>query len=62
MACGCGARRKAKAAGVAVMGYAVTFPDGTSTSTQTPFLTLGEARAAVFNAGGGTIRKIVAKS
>lgn len=59
MACGCGARRKAAKNGLSTVGYVVTFPDGTSTSDSAPFLTLTEARAAVFTAGGGTIRKLV---
>lgn len=62
MGCGCGGRRKAAKAGLVTVGYGVTFPDGTTTNETAPFLTLAEARAAVFQAGGGTIRKLVRKA
>jgi len=56
MGCGCGARRRAAASGVTVVGYVVTYPDGTSSSE---FLSLIEAKVEVRQAGGGTIRKVV---
>lgn len=63
MGCACGKRR---ASGVAaqpgeLVGYSVTYPDGTSTSEDAPFLTIAEAKAEVRSAGGGTIRKLVRK-
>ncbi len=63
MGCACGKRR---AAGVAkpgdVLGYSVTYPDGTSTPEAAPFMTIAEAKAEVRMAGGGTIRKLVRKA
>jgi hypothetical protein len=61
--CNCGKRR---APGVAkpgdVLGYSVTYPDGTTTPDAAPFLTVAEAKAEVRMAGGGTIRKLVRKA
>ena len=62
MACGCGARRKAAAAGVVTVGYVVTYPDGSSTPESSPFLSLVEAKVEVRQAGGGTIRKLIRKA
>ena len=63
MGCNCGKRR---APGVAkpgdVLGYSVTYPDGTTTPAAAPFLTVAEAKAEVRMAGGGTIRKLVRKA
>ena len=59
MGCGCGARRKAAASGTTVLGYVVTYPDGSSTPENSPFLSITEAKVEVRQAGGGTIRKIV---
>lgn len=62
MACGCGARRRAKAAGYKTVGYVVTYPDGTSSPENAPFLSIVEAKVEVRSAGGGTIRKVVRKT
>ena len=59
MGCGCGARRRAAASGVTLVGYVVTYPDGTSSSETAPFLSLVEAKVEVRQAGGGTIPKVV---
>lgn len=40
-----------------MMGYLVTYPNGSTTPRNQPFLTLLEAKAEVRRAGGGTIRK-----
>jgi hypothetical protein len=63
MGCGCSKRR---AAGVAakpgdLIGYSVTYPDGSTSPESAPFLTIAEAKAEVRMAGGGTIRKLVRK-
>jgi hypothetical protein len=63
MGCNCGKRR---AAGVAakpgdVIGYSVTYPDGTPSPEGAPFLTIAEAKVEVRMAGGGTIRRLVRK-
>jgi hypothetical protein len=64
MGCACGGKRRAS--GVAakpgdLIGYSVTYPDGTSSPESAPFLTIAEAKAEVRMAGGGTIRKLVRK-
>ena len=64
MGCSCGKRR---GVGVAakpgdLIGYSVTYPDGTATPEAAPFLTIAEAKAEVRMAGGGTIRKLVRKA
>lgn len=60
MGCGCSARAKAAAAGVAIMGYRVTQPNGTVVppEDQAPFFSLAEARAEVRTSGGGTVRTV----
>jgi hypothetical protein len=57
MGCGCSARRKPSAG--TVIGYLVTYPDGTTTPESQPFMSLTEAKIEVRQAGGGTIRKLV---
>jgi len=59
MGCGCGARRRAAASGMTILGYTVTYPDGT---TSPDFLSITEAKVEVRQAGGGTIRKVVRKT
>ena len=44
-----------------MLGYSVTYPDGTTTPDAAPFMTIAEAKAEVRMAGGGTIRKLVRK-
>ena len=58
MGCGCSKRARAAAAGVQIMGYRVTRPDGTVVPPvdQPPFLSQIEAKAEVRMAGGGTVR------
>lgn len=60
MGCNCGKRRAVRAGGE-TLGYQVTYPDGTSTPTDAPFLTITEAKMAVREAGGGTIKRLVRK-
>ena len=59
MGCGCSARRRASRAGEVTLGYEVTYPDGSMSST---FMSLVEARVEVRQAGGGTIRKVVKRA
>lgn len=64
MGCSCGKRRAASAAGSPgeLLGYAVTYPDGSTTPEEALFLTLAEAKAEVRTWGGGTIRRVVRKA
>lgn len=64
MGCACGKRRGSTTAARPgdVIGYSVTYPDGTSTPDNAPFMTIAEAKAEVRMAGGGTIRKLVRKA
>lgn len=59
MACGCSARRKAARNGEIVLGFLVTYPDGSTTPEDQPFMSITEAKVEVRMAGGGTIRKLV---
>lgn len=62
MGCSCGKRRSAGAKPGDILGYTVTYPDGTASSEAAPFLTIAEAKAEVRMAGGGTIRKLVRRA
>ncbi|QGH80021.1 hypothetical protein SEA_NHAGOS_10 [Gordonia phage NHagos] len=61
MGCNCGKRRSVSAGGQ-TLGYIVTYPDGTTTPEDAPFLTITEAKAEVRQAGGGTIKRLVRKT
>lgn len=60
MGCGCSKRAAAKAAGVQIVGYRVTRPDGTVVPPEgePAFMSLAEARAEVRSSGGGTARTV----
>lgn len=60
MGCGCSKRAKARAAGVEIVGYRVTRPDGTVVppESQPPFFSVVEARIEVRSSGGGTVRTV----
>lgn len=60
MGCGCSKRARAAAAGVSIVGYRVTRPDGTVIPPEesAPFFALAEARAEVRASGGGTVRTV----
>ena len=60
MGCNCGKRKTAYAGGE-TLGFQVIYPDGTSTPEDAPFLTAMEAKLAVREAGGGTIKRLVRK-
>lgn len=59
MGCGCSKRRAVAKDGGVTIGYLVTYPDGTTTPEDQPFLSITEAKVEVRQAGGGTIRKLV---
>jgi hypothetical protein len=63
MGCACGKRRGSGTAAKPgeLIGYSVTYPNGTSSPEAAPFMTIAEAKAEVRMAGGGTIRKMVRK-
>lgn len=58
MGCGCrgGARAGTAKSGVTVLGFEVTYPDGTKAAGL--FLTALEAKKEIRRAGGGTVRQI----
>ena len=62
MGCNCrgGVRAGTQAKGVTVLGFEVTYTDGTKASGL--FLTALEAKAEIRKAGGGTVRQITEKS
>ena len=62
MGCACGGRRSAGVKPGDILGYTVTYPDGTASPEAAPFLTIAEAKAEVRMSGGGTIRKLVRKA
>lgn len=59
MGCACGKRRSATPKAGDLLGYSVTYPDGTTSPA--PYMTIAEAKAEIRMAGGGTIRKLVRK-
>lgn len=63
MGCGCAQRAKAAVAGLKIVGYRITRPDGTvvPAEDQAPFMSLAEARAEVRASGGGTVRTVTRK-
>jgi len=61
MACGCGARAKAAAAGMEILGYRITFPDGSVYPTNGVFLTKAEALAEIRDRGEGTAVQVTTK-
>lgn len=60
MGCGCGKTRGTSLG--QTLGYTVTYPDGTATPDDQPFLTYLEAKTEVRKAGGGTIRRLVRRA
>ena len=64
MGCGCGGRRRSADGSHPgdILGYVVTYPDGSVSSDTSPFMSIAEAKAEVRTWGGGTIRKLVRKT
>lgn len=62
MGCGCSKRRAAVKDGGVTIGYLVTYPDGSVTPEDQPFLSITEAKVEVRQAGGGTIRKLIRRT
>lgn len=63
MGCGCSKRARARAAGVEILGYRVTRPDGTVVPPEPdpPFFSLAEAKAEIRASGGGTAYTVTRK-
>jgi len=62
MGCGCrgGGRAGTTKSGVTVLGFEVTYPDGTTAPGL--FLTALEAKKEIRRAGGGTVRQITSSA